>query len=462
MLFSSIVFMFYFLPIVIGIYYVIPKRYRNISLFIFNLIFYGWKEPIFIVLMLFSTVNDYFLGNKVYQHRDNKIKAKRFLYASIIINLSMLGFFKYTDFFIQNINTLFNLHIPLLYLTLPIGISFYTFQTMSYTIDIYRGQATPSKNIIDFGTYITLFPQLIAGPIVRYKDIATQLHHRTESIERFYQGVTRFLVGLTKKVFLANNIGLVWDAIQKQNPNDYSMLLGWVGIIAFAFQIYFDFSGYSDMAIGLAKMFGFELLENFNYPYISESLTDFWRRWHMSLGIWFREYVYIPLGGNRKGLKRTYINLSIVWFLTGFWHGASWNFILWGMLYGVMLMIEKAFLLDLLKKIPRTLRHVYALFFVLIGWALFHFIDLSKAIAFIKNLFNFNHFIDQQALFTLNNQAIMLIICVIACLPIGKKYSSILINKHPWISPILVLSSLILCTMYLVDSSFNPFLYFRF
>ncbi len=462
MVFSSVVFLFYFLPIVLGVYFALPKRFRNLSLFVFNLIFYGWKEPVLIGLMLFSTVNDYFLGNKVYQHRNDLQMAKRYLYASIIINLSLLGFFKYTDFFIQNINILLNQSIPLLNLTLPIGISFYTFQTMSYTIDIYRGQATPSKNILDFGTYITLFPQLIAGPIVRYKDIAKQLNDRQESIDRFYLGVRRFLVGLTKKLFLANTMGMVWDAIQKQNPHSYSMLLGWLGIIAFAFQIYFDFSGYSDMAIGLAKMFGFDLLENFNYPYIAQSITDFWRRWHMSLGTWFKEYVYIPLGGNRKGLKRTYINLAIVWFLTGFWHGASWNFILWGLLYGVLLMLEKAFLLKALKQVPRFIRHLYTLFFVLIGWSLFHFIELRAAFAFIQNLFDFNHLVDTQALFTLNNNILLFLICAFASLPIGQYVYRKVEHKHSWINPIMVGFALILCTMYLVDSSFNPFLYFRF
>lgn len=327
MVFSSILFLFFFLPLVLIIYFLFPKKYRNLILFLSSLFFYSWGEPKYIWIMLFSTVLDYSCGRGIHYNRiNNSLKgAKLWLIVSVTVNLSLLGFFKYSDFIISNINKLFSLNIPMLGLLLPIGISFYTFQTMSYTIDLYRGETTVQKNIISFGTYVTLFPQLIAGPIVRYETIAEEIDNRVESYDMFSEGIKRFIIGLGKKLLLANNIGLLWNNI---SCGIYSMSIftAWIGIIAFGLQIYFDFSGYSDMAIGLGKIFGFSFLENFNYPYISKSITEFWRRWHISLGTWFREYVYIPLGGNRKGLPIQIRNILMVWILTGIWHGASWNF----------------------------------------------------------------------------------------------------------------------------------------
>ena len=345
MVFRSLMFLFVFLPSVLLIYYVCPKKFRNLVLFVSSLVFYAWGEPVYIVIMIFSTVFDYFNGLLIekYRQKGQLKKTKIVLINSIIINLAILFFFKYTDFFINNINLLLSSNIQTLDLALPIGISFYTFQTMSYTIDVYRGEVKAQKNIISFGAFVVLFPQLVAGPIVRYKTIATQLDERKESQEQFANGVHRFIIGLGKKVLLANNIGLVWEQISSYNIETLSTATAWIGAIAFSFQIYFDFSGYSDMAIGLGKMFGFNFLENFNYPYISKSITEFWRRWHISLGTWFKEYVYFPLGGNRGGKAKQIRNIFIVWGLTGFWHGASWNFVVWGLYFAVLLIFEKCF-----------------------------------------------------------------------------------------------------------------------
>ena len=376
MVFSSLTFLMLFLPTVLLIYFAVPRQGKNAVLFIFSLLFYAWGEPIYVGLMIFSTVLDYTCGWLVEKYRGTS-KQKIGLLISVFTNLSLLFFFKYTDFFIGTINTVFGTDIAMLNLPLPIGISFYTFQTMSYTIDVYRGDAKVQKNILSFGAYVSLFPQLIAGPIVRYQDIADQLNERTHSFDRFGDSVKRFVTGLGKKVLLANNIGLLWDAISKTAAENLTTLAAWLGIIAFAFQIYFDFSGYSDMAIGLGKMFGFEFLENFDYPYTSKSVTEFWRRWHISLGTWFRDYIYIPLGGNRKGLPIQIRNIAIVWILTGFWHGASWNYVLWGVFYGVLLMAEKLFLLKWLKKAPAFVGHIYTMFAVLFGWILFAFEDFG-------------------------------------------------------------------------------------
>ena len=344
MVFSSIPFLYFFLPIVIILYFAVPKKFRNLILFLCSLMFYAWGEPIYVTIMLFSTVLDYTNGRLLERFEGCGKKRRAILIFDIIANLGILMFFKYSDFFISNINSLTGSQIGLLGLALPIGVSFYTFQTMSYTIDVYRHDAPAQKNIISFGAYVTLFPQLIAGPIVRYNTIAGQLNNRRESFSMFYDGVVRFCVGLAKKVLLANNIGMLWDTISATPAAQISVVSSWIGIIAFALQIYFDFSGYSDMAIGLGKMFGFTFEKNFNYPYTSKSITEFWRRWHISLGTWFREYVYIPLGGSRKGRAQTYINIFVVWFLTGFWHGASWNFAVWGLYFAIILIIEKTFL----------------------------------------------------------------------------------------------------------------------
>ena len=471
MVFSSLLFLFRFLPLFLALYFLAPRKLRNGVLFIGSLIFYGWGEPVYISLLLFSTLVDFFHGKLVGSllSRGNRKAARMTVASSAFINLSLLVIFKYTDFFIRSINSLTGSGIPLLGLALPIGISFYTFQTMSYTIDVYRGEAPVQNNIISFGAYVSMFPQLIAGPIVRYRDIAAELNARTESAERFSLGVRRFVVGLGKKVLLANQAGALWTEITAIPPSGRSVLMVWMGILAFAFQIYFDFSGYSDMAIGLGKMFGFDFLENFNYPYISTSITDFWRRWHMSLSSWFRDYVYIPLGGNRKGKARQCLNIMIVWFLTGFWHGANWNFMLWGVYFGVILLCEKLFLGKALKKIPAFFQHLYALLFIVIGWGIFSYEDFGKLTQNFKNMFGAGGlpFINHQTVFWLAQYAVTLVILVIASTQLPKKLCLKLQIKCPEIcgcilQPLWALILLAVSTAYLAGNSFNPFLYFRF
>lgn len=466
MVFSSLVFLFVYFPIVMVVMKLSPLKYRNLILFVVSLVFYGWGEPKYILIMLLSTVVDYFNGYMIDKNKNNRKVAKRFVIFSIVFNLGLLGFFKYFDFFAANLMSLGFTWIHPLGLTLPIGISFYTFQTMSYPIDVYRKDADVQKNIISFGAYVSMFPQLIAGPIVRYKDIAKQLVSRDETADKFYLGIQRFMIGLSKKVLLANSIGLLWESIQVLPQSQMSIVTAWLGAAAFAFQIYFDFSGYSDMAIGLGKMLGFDFLENFNYPYISSSITDFWRRWHISLSSWFRDYVYIPLGGNRKGNLLTYRNIFIVWLLTGFWHGASWNFMLWGIYFGVLLMIEKAFLLKYLKKAPRFLAHIYTLLLVLISWVIFAFIDLDQGVTFLQTMFGLKDipFVDGLSLFYLRNNIGLLVILVIASTPLFKNlFSKYVMNKKAeWIVPVLVILGIIICTAYIVDATYNPFLYFRF
>lgn len=468
MIFSSVLFLYIYLPLVLLIYQLTPLKYRNLLLLVVNLIFYGWGEPIYILLMFLSIVIDYVNGYYVEKYRDcDRQRAKRFVILSVMLNLSLLAFFKYYDFFAMSLNSLVNMELlKPLGLALPIGISFYTFQTMSYTIDIYRHQADAQKNMINFGTYVTLFPQLIAGPIVRYNDVADQLVKREQSTDQFAYGIQRFILGLAKKVLLANNIGLLWETIQKIGFNEMSVVAAWLGISAFAFQIYFDFSGYSDMAIGLGKMFGFTFLENFNYPYISKSITEFWRRWHISLSVWFKEYVYIPLGGNRKGTQRMVLNLAIVWLLTGFWHGASWNFLWWGAYFGILLIIEKLFLKQYLECCPAFLQHVYTLVLVLISWVLFALSDAASIVNYLKAMFglNGNHFIDHTTLYLLANYAVMLIILILASLPLGKKLYHRYVEGKPFyaIVPLVLALLLFASTAYIVDASYNPFLYFRF
>lgn len=421
MVFSSLLFLFLYLPAVILIYYITPYRYRNLFLFVVNLIFYGWGEPVFVLLMLFSTLVDYTHGYFIDKYRENKKIAKRFLVSAVVINLGLLGFFKYTGFLTETLNVLPFLNIEPIEIPLPIGISFYTFQTMSYSIDVYRGDAPVQKNIITFGTYVTLFPQLIAGPIVRYQEVAEQLDHRKETIADFTNGVKLFMVGLAKKVLIANQMGLLWDQL-RETSQENGVLGSWIGICAYAFQIYFDFSGYSDMARGLGNMFGFEFLKNFDYPYISKTITEFWRRWHISLGTWFREYVYIPLGGNRKGTKRMVINLLIVWFLTGLWHGASVNFILWGLYFGVILIIEKLFLMKYLQKLPAALQHLYSLFLIVIGWVIFYFEDMQLMGQFFNDLFNpAGGLIGQEALVLVWSYLPLLVAAVLASTPLAYK-----------------------------------------
>ncbi len=465
MVFSSLTFLFAYFPIVLLCYFLVPFRFRNLVLLIVSLFFYGWGEPVYVLVMVFSILFNWFFGAKVGKYRDsNPAKARMWLSACIVLNLALLGFFKYWDFFAANMNALGLAFIKPLHLGLPIGISFYTFQAMSYPIDIYRHDTDPQPSAINFGAYVTMFPQLIAGPIVRYKDIAYQLVHRKENVEQFYQGVLRFMAGLCKKVLLANSAGLVWEQINALSANETSVVTAWIGILCFSFQIYFDFSGYSDMAIGLGKMFGFDFLENFNYPYISKSITEFWRRWHMSLSYWFRDYVYIPLGGNRCGFARQMFNISVVWLLTGFWHGASWNFVLWGVFYGVVLIIEKLFLLKKMEKLPAWLRQVYTLLIVMIAWVLFAFTDLSQAVNYLLMMFGkASSFVNGTTLFFLRNNFVLLVICAFASTPIAKsKYNILRTDKAEYIYPLLILTGLVLCTAFIVDASYNPFLYFRF
>ena len=467
MVFSSLTFLMLFLPAVLLIYFAVPRQGKNAVLFIFSLLFYAWGEPIYVGLMIFSTVLDYTCGWLVEKYRGTS-KQKIGLLISVFTNLSLLFFFKYTDFFIGTINTVFGTDIAMLNLPLPIGISFYTFQTMSYTIDVYRGDAKVQKNILSFGAYVSLFPQLIAGPIVRYQDVADQLNERTHSFDRFGDGVKRFVTGLGKKVLLANNIGLLWDAISKTAAENLTTLAAWLGIIAFAFQIYFDFSGYSDMAIGLGKMFGFEFLENFNYPYTSKSVTEFWRRWHISLGTWFRDYIYIPLGGNRKGLPIQIRNIAIVWLLTGFWHGASWNYVLWGVFYGLLLMAEKLFLLKWLKKAPAFVGHIYTMFAVLFGWVLFAFEDFGKGVAFLKTMFGGGAgFISNSTLYQILSYLPLLIVCLVAATPLAQKiYGKLSLKAGEGVlltvDSVRIAGIMLLSIAYLISGSYNPFLYFRF
>ena len=458
MVFSSITFLFYFLPIVLFSYFLSPYKFKNATLLIFSLIFYAWGEPVYILIMLFSTIIDYIHALIIDKYR-NTFKAKLALMSSIIINLSLLVFFKYSDFFISIINSIFNTDIALFNLTLPIGISFYTFQTMSYTIDVYKNEAKPQKNIINLGTFVTLFPQLVAGPIVRYVDISKQLNNRHSNINKIYEGIYRFTIGLSKKILLANNLGLIWTSVKSTPYSELSNLTAWLGIICFTLQIYFDFSGYSDMAIGLGKIFGFDFLENFNFPYISKSITEFWRRWHISLGIWFRDYVYIPLGGNRVSKLKWFRNIFIVWFLTGFWHGASFNFILWGLYFGFILMLEKLFILNILDKLPNLFKHIYTLFLVVIGFVIFDISDFKDILDYLNAMFNINNnFIDYTFIYYLVPNITLLIISIISSTPIIKT----ILDKNIYIRFVVIILGFILCVSFLVDSSFNPFLYFRF
>jgi alginate O-acetyltransferase complex protein AlgI len=464
MVFSSLLFLYIYLPVVLAVYYIVPVRWRNVWLFIVNLVFYGWGEPVYILLMLVSIGINYASGLLIDKCRDRDKTAKLILAGSTVLSLSLLLFFKYFDLFAETLNQLPFLSIPLLHLTLPIGISFYTFQTMSYPIDVYRGDAHVQKNIISFGTFVALFPQLIAGPIVRYKDVADQLDFRAGSAEQFASGVQRFVIGLGKKVLIANNIGMLWDIYAAQDAASLTFLGAWLGILAFSFQIYFDFSGYSDMAIGLGRMIGFEFRENFNYPYISKSVTEFWRRWHISLSTWFRDYVYIPLGGNRRGLRRQFLNILIVWALTGIWHGASWTFLLWGLYYAIFLVAEKAFLLKRLEKAP-VLGHIYTLFVAVCGWVLFQTASLHQAAVFYRAMFGFGSagMVGSGDLYYLANFALLFILAAVACTPLAQHlYSRLSARFKGLAAPAMIVLVMLLSTAYLVDATYNPFLYFRF
>lgn len=461
MVFSSLLFLFIFLPVFLICYFMIPKPWRNFILFLGSLMFYAWGEPIYVSIMLFSTVLDYTCGRIIDRFRDHKVLPKVGLGISLVGNLGLLSYFKYADFFITNINNSFGSQFALLNLALPIGISFYTFQTMSYTIDLYRGKIDVQKNIISFGAYVTMFPQLIAGPIVTYASVGKELDNRHITLDSFGEGTIRFIEGLGKKVLLANNIGLLWDQISQTSVGELSIISGWLGALAFGLQLYFDFSGYSDMAIGLGKMLGFTFPENFNYPYISRSVTEFWRRWHITLGSWFRDYVYIPLGGNRVSTARFYSNIFVVWFLTGFWHGAGWNFIIWGLLFGILMIIERAFLLKWLEKRSRFISHVYLIFVVLVSWVLFAQNSLGEAVSYLKVMFGLtgSPVVNTSTLYALTNFFVLLILGVLFATPLMKNIK----EKLPeWVLYLFYIVVLVLSTGYLVDATFNPFLYFRF
>lgn len=485
MVFSSFVFLLAFLLLVLLIYYVCPGKVRNLVLLIASLLFYAWGEPVYVLIMLFSTVFDYTNGRLIeyFQNKNRPGKAKVVLVIDLVGNLGILGFFKYADFVIGNINSITGAGLTLLHIALPIGISFYTFQTMSYTIDVYRKVVPAQHNIVAFATYVTLFPQLIAGPIVQYKTVASELSDRKVTLTDFSEGAFRFTIGLAKKVLLANQIGSLWDTISQLHQ--MSAATAWLGAIAYSFQIYFDFSGYSDMAIGLGKMFGFHFLENFNFPYMSKTITEFWRRWHISLSSWFREYVYIPLGGNRKGMGRQLFNIMVVWMLTGLWHGANWNFVLWGIYYGILLMIEKLFLLKWLKKAPAWIGHIYSMFLVVIGWTIFAQTDMSQLGRYLKTMFGIGAHggADADFFYFLSTNAVLLILLVVCSIDhrfwlrkickksVDSENNIEDDNIYQWCElsrgltyakPIIMVVLLVVSFAFLVGDSYNPFLYFRF
>lgn len=474
MVFSSLTFLFFFLPLALLLYYSSPRKMKNIILLLVSLFFYAWGEPIYIFLMIFSAAVDYVHGLLIYKNRIIRPTiARAALISSLVVNIAILSFFKYADFLVENINIFLGSSITPLDLPLPIGISFYTFQTMSYSIDVYRGKVKPQKNPVTLALYVTLFPQLIAGPIVRYETIAKELANRKFQLEQFADGVRYFIIGLGKKVLIANSIGELWFTIQGQELSELSVLTVWLGIIAFSLQIYFDFSGYSDMAVGLGKMFGFNFPQNFNYPYISRSVTEFWRRWHITLGSWFRDYIYFPLGGSRNGTWITVRNLIIVWGITGLWHGASWNFLLWGLYFGFLIGIEKLGLLKLLEKLHPTVQHVYLLVIILFGWVLFAFDNLQRGLAYLMVMVGAtaNTLYDTQFLYFLYTNGILLIIAVFASTPFLKNVKGKFEHRRPTplvgksfelLSIAYLVLLLVVSTAYLVNDSYNPFLYFRF
>ena len=460
MLFTSISFLYYFLPITLILYFIVPKKYKNVILLVSSLLFYFYGEPIYVFLMIAEILIAYFGALLI-----DKYKDKTILIILLIIHISLLFIFKYTDFILTNINNIFNANINLLKLALPIGISFYTFQIISYEVDVYKKKVSVQKNIINLATYVSLFPQLIAGPIVRYESINEELDNRKTTFNDFSYGVKRFIIGLSKKVLLANVLGELCSTFN--TISDKTVIFYWLFAISYMLQIYLDFSAYSDMAIGLGRMFGFHFLENFNYPYISKSITEFWRRWHMSLSSWFKDYVYIPLGGSRCGKTKLIRNIFVVWFLTGLWHGASWNFIIWGLLFGIVLVIEKLFLQKVLDKTPNIFKHIYVLFIVMISFVIF---NGENIINNIQGLFGINNipFINSVSIHYIKNYLIILIISILTCTPLFKNIiEKLKNNKHinkviNILEPIYLVLLLFIVTVYLIDNSYNPFLYFRF
>lgn len=467
MVFSSVLFLFFYLPVVLAVHYLSPPKWRNAVLLAFNLLFYGWGEPVYIVLMVFTIAVDYADGLLVahYKRRGWDKAARVAVGAALALNLAILFFFKYWDLIAGTFASWGLGFMPVLGLGLPIGISFYTFQTMTYPVDVYRGDAAPQRNIIKFGTFVTLFPQLIAGPILKYKELADQVERRSWPVERFASGVEIFVVGLAKKVLLANNLGKLWDVYKAVPLGELTTAGAWLGILAFSLQLYFDFSGYSDMAVGLGRMLGFSFPRNFNYPYIAKSLTEFWRRWHISLGSWFREYVYIPMGGNRVGKGRLFFNLMVVWGFTGIWHGASWNFLLWGLYFGLLLIAEKLFLHKWLAKAPAAVQHGYALFFIVVSWAVFAVEDFSHLGGYLAAMFGFARggLADAAAGYYFRSFLPMLLIAVLASTPLAAKlWQKLPQRAEKIVLPLLLLTGLTVCTAYLVDGTYNPFLYFKF
>ncbi len=464
MRFSSLPFLFGFLPLTLAIYFAVPLRWRNLALLLTSLVFYGWGEPVYLGIMVLSILIDYTHGLLVERYRSRDKLARWFVAESVILNLGLLGFFKYWDFFAENLSRLPGITLPALGLPLPIGISFFTFQTMSYTIDVYRRDAPAQRDIVAFGAYVTMFPQLVAGPIVRYREVAAELKERVNTTADFAAGAGRFTVGLAKKVLLANSIGALWDAeLAAQSAGMLTALGGWLGIAAYGFQIYFDFSGYSDMAIGMGRMLGFHFPENFARPYTAASVTEFWRRWHISLTTWFREYLYIPLGGSRRGTARTVRNIFIVWLCTGFWHGASWNFILWGLHFFLWLMLEKYLLKDFLQRLPRWLRHAYTLLVVFAGWGIFAMEDLSVCGGYFRVCFGGGALWSAVDGYYLRTYAVLLVLLTVGSANTVKAVWERLPERaREALAPVLMLAGLVLCTAYLVDGSYNPFLYFRF
>ena len=449
------------------VYYVVPRRFRNPVLLCASLLFYYWGEQTYVLIMFLSTAIDFTHGLLVERckSRGNDRGAQLAVASSIVFNLGLLFFFKYWDFIASSLQAVGLTFMPVLNIHLPIGISFYTFQTMSYTIDVYRGDARAQRSILNFGTFVTLFPQLIAGPIIKYKDLGDQIDSRDTSAEKFASGVQIFMVGMAKKVLIANNVGMLWDSCKAMAAADLTVAGAWLGAFAFGLQIYFDFSGYSDMATGLGRMLGFEFLPNFNHPYVSRSATEFWRRWHISLGTWFREYLYIPLGGSRVGPVRRYLNLLIVWAATGIWHGASWNYLIWGLYFGLILVLEKKFLLRLLEGLPRWVGHLYTLFLVLVSWPIFAIEDFGHLTAYLKVMFGLGGtaLADGTLGYYLTSYLPILCVAALAATPLGVKLYRKLPRRAAQISGVvLILVGLVLCTAYLVDGTYNPFLYFRF
>lgn len=465
MLFSSIVFLFTFLPIVLILYYVLPRQFKNPVLLLASLLFYAWGEPIYLFLMMFSILFNYISGLDIARNLGNKRAARKSLVFNVVVNLCVLGFFKYEGFVLNSLNAVLPVEIPFQEVALPVGISFYTFQILSYIIDVYWGNVPVQKNLMDFALYVTMFPQLIAGPIVKYAEIDEQLHVREENWGRFGEGVMYFIRGLAKKVLLANTVGMIYTNVSGMAPEDVSVVTAWLGCLAYTFQIYFDFSGYSDMAVGLGKMFGFEFPWNFNYPYIAQSVTEFWRRWHISLSSWFREYVYIPLGGNRVPVPKHIRNLLVVWLLTGLWHGAAWNFVAWGLYYGVILIFEKYFFHRVLERLPEVLRHIYSLVLVMVGWVLFFSPSFAGALEYLKLMFGAggHGFMDGEALYLLISNLGLWVIAIVSSTPlVYGVYERYVGRRKPVADVVIYAGMFLLCVAYLVTETYNPFLYFRF